>query len=140
VVHPPLDDLEEEVPIKAVEEFCHIRVHDPGDANLPALLAYLMKCLVLAVAFPKSMGEAFEVLLIDCPQDHGHCPLSDLVLEPGHPNRPLSSVVLVQPHPLGRRRLVASGTQPLVEVPEVLVEVLAVLLCGHSVHTRCCIF
>jgi hypothetical protein len=66
--------------------------------------------------------------------------LSDLVLERGHPDRSLSSVVLIPPYAFHRGRFITPGAQPLVEVPEVLVEVLPIFLCGHSIYSRRCVF
>jgi hypothetical protein len=62
--------------------------------------------------------------------------LGDLILESGHPDRPLSSVILLPPPAFNRRRFVAPGAEPLVEVTEIFIEVLALLLCRYPIHSR----
>src|SRR4030067_1028183 len=83
------------------------------------------------------MGEVFKVLLVDCSQEHGHCPLDDLILEYRHSDRSLSSVILGKPHAFDRWGFVASGSEPLMEGMEILIKVLGILLCRYPVYPRC---
>jgi hypothetical protein len=68
-------------------------------------------------------------------QDHHHRPLDNLVLKAGFPYWPLLAIFLLDPHPLDRRRHIPIVAQPLMQVPQVRVQVLSVLLRCHLVHS-----
>src|SRR5947208_9945597 len=104
-----------------IEKSTDIRVHDPGDVQLPALLTQLVQRLVLTVPFSEAMGEHVQIMLEDGLQNHHHRSLDNLVLEAGFPYRPLLPIFLLDPYPLDWRRHIPIVAQSLVQVPEVVV-------------------
>src|SRR5215831_14372103 len=131
ITDPLLDKLPQMAPVQVVEKSTHIRIDYPVDVQRPTLLTQLVQRLMGTVALPEAMGEGMEVLLEDRLQDHHHCPLDDLVLEAGFPYGPLLSIVLLDPHPLDWRRHIPIVAEPLMQVPQVLVEALGILLRRH---------
>ncbi len=88
------------------------------------------------VPLEKAMGKLIKILSEDGLQDHHHRPLDDFVLEAGFAYRPLLPIFLLDPHPFDRRRDIPIVAQPLMQVPEVVVQVLGVLRGRHLVHPR----
>jgi len=75
-----------------------------------------------------------KILLDDRLHAHHHCPLDDLVLTAGLASGPLLPPFLRDPYPFDRRRHVPIAPQPLMQVPEVLVQVFGVRLRCDLVH------
>ena len=73
-------------------------------------------------------------------QQQHHRALDPLVLEAGLASRPLLPVVRLDPYPLDWRRAIPLIAPPLVQVPEVVVEVLSLRLGRHLLHPRCTVF
>lgn len=126
--------------LQTVEKSTHIRVHDPVDPLRPTLLPKLGECLVRAVPGPKAMREGVKVLLVYCSQHHGHGTLHDLVFKRGQSDGALTSIGLDEPLPLHRRGVIPPAAQPLVQVPQVLVQVRGILRCRYPVDPRRAIF
>jgi len=83
----------------------------------------------------KSVGTVFEILFVDCSQNHRHSALNDLVLEHGNPNRTLAAVLLRDIDSLDGRRLILPVSQPFVQVCEVGFQVDSVCLRRHPVDS-----
>ena len=86
------------------------------------------------------MRELVKVLRINGSYQHGHGALHDLVLKRRQPNRTLTPIGLGEPLPLHGRRLIPPTAQPLVQVPQVLLQVLGVSFRRHPVDPRRTIF
>jgi hypothetical protein len=89
---------------------------------------------VQTVALPKALGKGMEILLEARLQEPDHCPLDHLVLKAGLAYWPLLPPFLLDPYPFARRRNVPIAPQPPMQVPEVLVQVVGVLLRCALVH------
>ena len=87
--------------------------------------------------FPKAIGDRQEVLFEYRPHQHRYRFLDDFVLDFREPDRAFLSVVLGDPHALDRRGHVGPRSQPLVQVPQVDLQVLLVVLYGDSTQPRC---
>src|SRR5215475_15979334 len=88
------------------------------------------------VALPKAMGKGREILREDRLQDHDHCPLDNLVLNAGLAYWPLLPPFLLDPYPLDWRCPIPIVAQPLMQVPEVVLQVLGVLRGRPLVYPR----
>jgi hypothetical protein len=88
------------------------------------------------VALPKAMGKGMEILLEDRLQDHDHCPLDNLVLKAGLAYGPLLPPFLLDPYPLDWRCHILIVAQPLMQVPQVVLQVRSVLRGRHLVYPR----
>src|SRR5262245_25664305 len=129
-----LDKLPQMAPVQVVEKSTDIRIDYPVDVQRPTLLTQFVQRLMGTVPLPEAMGEGMEIFLEDRLQDHHHRPLDDLVLEAGFPYGPLLPIVLLDPHPLDGRRHIPIVAEPLMQVPQVLVQTLGVLLGRNVVH------
>src|SRR5918912_1546347 len=86
---------------------------------------------------PKPIRETPEIHLVDSVKYLDDCPLNDLVLQRGDPERPQPPVRLRYVRPPRGRRPVASRLHPPVQVPEARLQVLPVAGPRHPVHPRC---
>jgi hypothetical protein len=101
-----------------------------------ALLPQLGQRLMGTVPLAKAVGKRLEVWLEDRLPEHHHRPLDNLVLEAGFAYRPLLAIILLTPDPLDGRRHIPIVAQPLVQVPEILLQVFGILLRLYLVHPR----
>jgi hypothetical protein len=136
IIDPLLDKLPQIAPVQVVEKSTDIRVAYPVDVHLPALLTQFVQRLMGTVALPEAMGKGMEIMLTASREDQHHRPLDHLVLEAGFPYWPLFPIVLLDPHPLDRRRHLSMVTQSLMQVPQVLGQMLGILLRRDLVHAR----
>jgi hypothetical protein len=136
ITNPLLDQCSPTVPVQVVEQSTHLRLVSPGNVQLPAHLAPGVQRLGLPVALPEAVGHVMQVLLDDRLQDHPHRPLDPLVLEAGCASRPLRPLFLLDPHPLDWRRHLPMVAQPLMPVPEVVVQVFGLPPGRHLLHPR----
>jgi hypothetical protein len=134
IIDPLLEKLPQIAPVQVVEKSTDIRVDYPVDVQLPTLLTQLVQRLMGTMALPAAMGKGMEILLEDGLQEHHHRPLDDLVLKAGFPYGPLLSAFLLDPHPLDGRRHLPIIAEPLMQVPQMLVQVFGVLLRRDLVH------
>jgi hypothetical protein len=88
------------------------------------------------MCFPKSIRERIEVLLVHRPHEHRYRFLNDLVFDFQQPDRALLSSVLVDPHPLDRRRDIALRLQAFIKVRQVGFQLLAIVLRGDPAQAR----
>jgi len=77
-----------------------------------------------------------EVLLVDRLQHVAHGTLDDLVLERREPYRPFSGPVFLDVHTPDRLMSIAHRLQPLVQVPEVFLQVPPVVILRDAIHTH----
>jgi hypothetical protein len=89
------------------------------------------------MALPEAMGAGVKIRFEDGLQDHHHRPLDHLVLEAGLPYGPLLPSVLLDPYPLDWRCHIPMGAEPLMQVPQVVVQVLSIRRGRHRVYPRC---
>jgi hypothetical protein len=102
----------------------------------PPLLAQLVERLVLTVPFAKALGKPIKIVLDDSRQNPHHRSLDNFVLAAGFAYRPLLPICLLEPYPLDWRRHLPIGAQPLVQVPQVLVQVGGILRGRYLVPPR----
>src|SRR5262245_59594327 len=140
ITDPLLDKLSQMTPVQVVKKSTDICIHYPRNVQRPTLLTQFVKRLVLTVPFSEAMGELMKLRLEDGLQNHYHRSLDNLVLEAGVAYRPLFPIILLDPYSFDGRRHIPIIAQPLVQVPEVVVQVLRVLLGRHLVHPRCTAF
>jgi len=67
-------------------------------------------------------------------EEQVYCPLDNLVLKAGLAYWPLLPPFLLDPYPLDWRRHIPIVAQPLMQVPEVVLQVLSVLRGRHLVY------
>ena len=123
---PVLEKLLDPAVIKAGEEVADVRVEHP--AHLLPLDPDRQRVQRVMRSAPRSepVGEAQEVLLVDGVEHLDHRPLEDLVLQGGDAKRPQPPVGLRDIRPASRSRPVAPAVDPLVQIPEVGLQVLPV--------------
>ncbi len=92
--------------------------------------------VVRAASRPEPVREAEKVRLVDGVQHLDRRALDDLVFQRGHTERPLPPVGLRDVRPANRLRPVRSPLQPLGELLEVALQVLAVVPPRLAVHAR----
>jgi hypothetical protein len=137
---PLLTQLPQMAPVQMGEKSPDICLHSPGDGPRSTLLTPLVERLVLTVPFAQAMGDPMTCRREDGLQNPHHRALDHRVLAAGFASRPRLPVVLLDPYPVDGRRYIPIIAQPLVQVPEVVVEVLSLLLARHLVHPRCTVF
>src|SRR5712691_5752933 len=120
-------------PVYTIKVSTHIGIHDPPDALRPASGPYLTEGLVRTATRPKALRAVGKVLRIHRFQPHGHRSLDHRVLERWLADRALSPVLLLNPDPNNRRRLVPSMAQTVVEVAQVFLQVFGVLRGRHPI-------
>jgi hypothetical protein len=131
-----LDKLPQQAPVSIVDTSTYIRIDYPVDVQRPTLLPQLVPRLMGAVALPKAVGKGIKILVEDCLQDHDDCPLDNLVLKAGLAYWPLLPPFLLDPYPLDWRCHIPIVAQPLMQVPEVVLQVLSVLRGRYLVYPR----
>jgi len=132
-----LEELLEPAVIKAGEEVAEVRVEHPVHLLLRDTDRQRIQRVVRAAPWPEPVGEAEKVLLVDGVEHLDDGPLDDLVLQRGDTERPLPPVSLRDVHPPRRHCPVGAVVDPLVQVPEVGLQVLAVGPPCQPVHPRC---
>jgi hypothetical protein len=119
--------------VYAVKISTDICIHDPADPLRHAPFAYLVECVMGTAALSKAVRAVAEILLVDRFQQHHHRSLNDFIFEGRLPDRSLFPVVLFELDAFDWRRLIASASQALVQVTQVLVEVFGILLRRHPI-------
>src|SRR6476660_7164369 len=120
-----------------VEKPADLRIDSPVDVPRPTLLSPLVQRLMGTVALPEALGEGMKIRFQDRLQAHHHRPLDTLVLNAGLASWPLLPPFLLDPYPFDRWRDVPIVAQPLMQVPEVVVQLLGVLRGRHLIYPRC---
>jgi len=87
-----------------------------------------------ATRWSEAVRAVTEVLLVDRLQHVAHGTLDNLVLERRDPNRPFLAPVLGNEHTSDRLVSIPLRLQPPVQVPEILLQVLPVVVLRDSVY------
>src|SRR5206468_7855764 len=118
VRYPVLDELHQHLVVDGVEEATDVGIEHPVHPSRLDPDTERIECVMRLAPWPKSMGKAEEVHLVDAVQDHHEGTLDQLVLERGDPEWPLASVRFRDIHPPDRLRSVRPPLQPLGEIVE----------------------
>ena len=130
-----LDELDQPSPLDGIEKGADICVKHP--VHLPPFEPHrqCVQRVMRAASWPEPVGETKEVDLVDGVEHRDGGELHDLVLQRWYAKRSLPPILLRDVRPPDRLRPVRSPLQPPGEVPEVLFQVLAVLLPRHPIHS-----
>ena len=89
-----------------------------------------------AASTPKTIRAVQKVLLVHGLQHFGHGTLDNLVLQRRDPNRSRRPIILGDVHPSDRLMSITLRLHPLVQLPEVALQILPVILLGDSIHAH----
>jgi hypothetical protein len=123
--------------IKAGEEVAEICVEHPVHLLPFDSDTERIQRMMRVAPGPEPIGEAEEVLLVDGVEHLDDCPLKDLVLDRGDAERPLPPVSLRDVHPPRWTRPIGTAVDSCEQAPEIVLQVLPVVLPRHPVHSRC---
>jgi site-specific DNA recombinase len=128
LMHPPVVDGVVEATDVRVEYPVHLPLLDPDRQRIQRVMR--------AAPGPEPVRETEEVHLVDGVQHRDDGPLEDLVLQAGDAERPQPPVRLRDVHPARWLRPVGAAVDPIVQVPEVSLQVLPVGTPRHAVRAR----
>src|SRR5271157_1857995 len=134
---PVLEELHDPLVLHRIEKAPNVRVEHPVHLPRPDADGKRIECLVRTALGPEPEREAEKVRLVNGVQHLGGGPLDELVLQHRHAERPQPPVRFGDEGPASRSRPVRPSPQPLRELPEVLLQLLAVVPPRLAVDARC---
>jgi hypothetical protein len=134
-----LKEPHQPVTVDVVKEAFDVGVQNPvhslfGDRNV-----HRIKSLMLATLRPEAITETDEVFFVDALQNRADSMLDDLVLNRGDPQRPFSTVGLLNVHPLGRLRSESSAVNATVKIDNAIFQALLVFVPCHLIDADGCL-